>query len=702
MSLEKGSETFLYLNGVKVGKEVEHSLGRSFSFLEKAGRSPSKEFVGREATGTVPFSILVDKEVSNSFLTFMSLAENFALGTFKIWSGVSGDVEIIFQAFIEDYQKTASGNGVSRYQANLKMNGKMEILTDGAFQAESTNIDEISVYSAETGVFSYTLRNTSAGTTQSGNLTFSAPAEVGGFEDGLFKATLGSLVSGTKYELKVGLSSTPINVITQFNIPMGASDQHLLSSAEGDYLTKTGINTYALPKTVEQVEINGTANDYSGGGNDGAVKNSPAASFALSATLTFSNTAPYSRPTAVTINKSDGVVAGSYDSGTGVFTISAAGRIDSLTVDGEEVLLCANVGNVQQWKIGSTQYLITFSAVTWVLTNSNAILQAIGGNKLALGKSFTVGSTSGTYTKTNNILTFVISCKNLINAADVGLGTSSQLMCSVLNGSTFHFISTGYAAGQTKTSLTLSTTAGSLSFPKGSEAKTFAIEIDLDAETVKCVADGQIVVGSGTLNYATLRSYTFDRFACGGGFASSQFHIAYDRMLIYDTPTSILNTIDTTKFFDRDYPTLNLVFEALSENQNVGNFNINGVDYAIPTANAINDYPFFASSALNANGNPTGFDALGNPLPEGYSDRLFDFGNSLEWQTGSPVTDTYVALPPPTVSNTEYGTEYTTETPNSKSDLFYFPSGASAAVEAEIEKLQGLANDPAPKIIKRS
>jgi hypothetical protein len=122
---------------------------------------------------------------------------------------------------------------------------------------------------------------------------------------------------------------------------------------------------------IPQAQYVGAYKDYL------QIKNSPNVTVVNNATLTFSGTSPYSVPASVEIN--EGTATGTY--AAGVFTIGASGggTIDSLTVDGVTVYMCANSGLVQNWEQNAIKYQITFSAAVWTVTNSNAFLQAKGG-----------------------------------------------------------------------------------------------------------------------------------------------------------------------------------------------------------------------------------------------------------------------------------------------------------------------------------
>jgi hypothetical protein len=168
---------------------------------------------------------------------------------------------------------------------------------------------------------------------------------------------------------------------TLSNASLHQGDSTVLFSHANDYGFR--ISGGAVVPIVEggRTCVDGNPADYSGEYKPYLqIEGSPAASVLESATLTFSNVSPFTRPITVIIGS--GTATGSYNSGTGVFSVSGAGTIEYLVVDGINVYLCSNAGSFFKWTQNSISYGITFSAVTWATTtNNNAFLQANGGTK---------------------------------------------------------------------------------------------------------------------------------------------------------------------------------------------------------------------------------------------------------------------------------------------------------------------------------
>ena len=722
MALQLGKNQFLYLNDVRIGSEVSHSLQRSISFLRKAGRSDAKEFEAREKEGTVNLIFIVDDNQNNNIETFLALAETKALGTFKIDGSprllpvINSRLPVInFQGFIQSYQQLADLGTAMRFQATILISGDIEVLGSGGFQAQATNIDEISVYSSVTGAFSYNLRNVSAGTTVSGNLTFSAPAESGGFEDGLYKQTIGSLISGTVYELTVGLSANPIRVITQFNFQgLAAGDQHLFSSAEGDFLTQTGINTYGLPKIMAHVDLDGTANDYSGNGNNAEVRNSPCielggngqylsvstqisdvtfisvqiiTSTAGSANLSECNLFRLSNSTDDFIRiHTDGTLRTNTYTGT---TDVADGVLHTITIT-ETTSLNYEVrvdGNLEFTMTPVSKYNLGLSGGV-LFGRANTVANSIPSYD---GKVFNLqidGLEGSTPSKNKHYY----PCANNVGTVVSNVYLNQDASITSEDGTESDATQNDFAFNQSK---------GAFKYPVYNSSN-LTLQVNTDPNSKLTINSLEAVFSANTDTIVfrpLLDGLTLSQINEGysvrvkfeiTNYVSGVFRGAINNSSLLDFTASSLGVFEFTKIagsFDANP----VIFGCFSSSPFEGTVVLQEIEI-----NTI------LPSALDANGDSTGLDVQGNTLPTGYGDRFFDIEESLEWQTGSAVTNTYANLPPPNVSNNEYGDEETTETPNSKRDLFYFPAGASAAHEAEILKLNALADDSAPKVIKRS
>lgn len=661
---ELGRNIRLYINDTLVNCEITHTFSRAFEFLAKADRQQALSFIRRQKSGSVGVTMLVNYAAQTGYKTFIQVAESGAEENFSLWDGDTGSPRINFKGYIEGYTQTGDLKTLATLTANILISGDLEVLVSGSYKMKSTNIDEITVYSAETGTVPYSIRNTQTGITTSGTLNFEAPAISGGLANGLFADTITGLTSGTKYEVTVGLSTVK-EVYTQFNIPMGVNDQHLFSSSVADYLTETDIGDWGLPKTVEQCEINGTANDYSGANNNGEVKGSPAKSFLVGATLTFTNTAPYTRPannTDVAINKSDGVVAGSYNAATGAFTISTAGRIDSLSVTvgstTYEVFLCSGAGLRQNWEVGTVEFQILYSAATVATTNTNAFNQARGATDFG-----TIYQSVAANTGEDNIFgSFTIVPVNIA-------ATSS-------------FDSTGIAGETNVLKIEI------MGEPTGSPRVRALFQAFRNGVNIP------IPNGYGFFSY-TLRCkvYIDDNIDTTTRVRWSP-NASFTLVSTVPTPNSWQDIELTTN--STSWDTCEIIFE------------FSGVGTKTGIVIYLTDVEVISNtlipSALDASGNSTGFDVFGNALPAGYTDHFFDLQETLNFKTGGSAADeTYADLPPPNVSNNEYGVGATDTTPNSKRDLIYIAAGASAAVDAEIIKYQNaVAADLLPKIIKRA
>jgi hypothetical protein len=358
-----GRNLFLYVGGNKLGKELSHTFSRDFNFLEKRGLFVDRQIIMTDKAGDVSLSFILDYDASNSYKTLVSSAESQALLTFTIKTGVSGDPEITFQGNIIQYRQQADLDSVMRVEVSIVINGPVQVLVGGAYKIKSTNIDEISVYSLDEGSVPYVIRNTVTGVITSGTLTFAAPAIIGGIADGYFLDAITGLTSGTKYELTVGLGIAQ-EIWTQFNFTVLAADQHLFSSAAPDYLTETDIGVWGLPKTVNQVEISGVANDFSGNVNNGAVKNSPCLNLALNGTITFANTIGTTLPftnltTALNYVSHDGTAVLS-QSGE-ILTATTGGTVESILLgNGDRIYLSAGSGLGQLFNVNSRKVFFKF------------------------------------------------------------------------------------------------------------------------------------------------------------------------------------------------------------------------------------------------------------------------------------------------------------------------------------------------------
>jgi hypothetical protein len=695
-----GRNLFLYVGGNKLGKELSHTFSRDFNFLEKRGLFVDRQIIMTDKAGDVSLSFILDYDASNSYKTLVSSAESQALLTFTIKTGVSGDPEITFQGNIIQYRQQADLDSVMRVEVSIVINGPVQVLVGGAYKIKSTNIDEISVYSLEEGSVPYTIRNTVTGITTSGTLTFAAPAIIGGIADGYFSDAITGLASGTKYELTVGLGIAQ-TIWTQFNFSVLAADQHLFSSAAPDYLTETDIGVWGLPKTVNQVELGGVANDFSGNANNGAVKNSPCASVLVAATLTFSNTAPYTRPAAVTIGAGTATASG-YDSGTGVLTIDGAGTIEYLVVDGINIYLCSNAGNFLKWTQNSISYGITFSAVTWATTtNNNAFLQAKGGTK---HKILTGTSNQITYAST---LTLSETVNNTFKfRSRVGwygrTGVQARLPLTSNGGTGASARSNIFLDNATSVDPT-EVTRTRLNIFLRSSVSFSLFSTPFTAED--SVSNFDLIEITLTLNTSDLVNtsitYKIDNLTTGVTILA-ETTTTHD----FSAVTAASDYADFTK--SGLYPNDGTKFDRCIEYIEINN-GTDTVIYDVTTGTSTGTIgissdqteDFYLPTVLDSSGNSTGFDVFGSALPEGYGNRFFDFTESLEWKA-TPVTETYGDLPPPVVGVTEYGAEFVTN-PNAKSDIISIPAGAGASLDAEILKyLAAIQSDSLPKIIKRA
>jgi hypothetical protein len=676
-----GRNLFLYVGGNKVGKELSHTFSRDFNFLEKRGLFVDRQIIMTDKAGDVSLSFILDYDASNSYKTLVSSAESQALLTFAIKTGVSGDPEITFQGNIIQYRQQADLDSVMRVEVSIVINGPVQVLVGGAYKIKSTNIDEISVYSLEEGSVPYVIRNTVTGVITSGTLTFAAPAITGGIADGYFSDAITGLTSGTKYELTVGLGIAQ-EIWTQFNFTVLAADQHLFSSAAPDYLTETDIGAWGLPKTVNQVESGGVANDFSGNGNHGAVKDSTAASVLVAATLTFSNTSPYIKPTAVTIGGGTATASG-YDSGTGVLTIDGSGTIEYLVVDGVNVYMSSNAGMVQRWKQNSIQYQILFSAVTFTTTNNNAFNQAKGATKHPYILPKTTVNLTGAPTAFPVTTTFKFITRLRDYSFLFGLPGGQDLIRGFANFR-YDMSFTGFRAAN---SSVYSPVEGGILVSESEQGDLFEFDV-LTTCTGSIINQQDFILRNltkGTTKTRTVTGLSTNIASGSVGFlvrndgTNNAFAIEYQS---YD--------IGNTGVLDYEWQ--------FNESTRVYDTLTGAVNCTI-AASAIRDG--YSPSALDASGNPTGLDVQGNALPTGYGSRFFDFGNSLEWKA-TPVTETYGDLPPPIVGVTEYGAEFVTD-PNAKSDIISIPAGAGASLDAEILKyLAAIQADSLPKIIKRA
>lgn len=679
MSKVFGKDFRLKINGVLVSKEVSHAIQGQNDLLQIASRQLEKSWEVTNQQAVVNLDFFVDNEVTAGLETFLSLWKTGGTATFEIGTFVEGELSITFTGLIPTFNMGANVSSYMQAQWQIQTTGEISISVSGAFKARPTNIDEITVYSVKAGTFSYSLRNVKAGTTATGSLSFSG-ATVSEFGTDYYTSVISGLISGTKYELTVAFSET-ISIITQFNFTSGPPDQELLSIAEADYLTETGIYEYGLPYTQEPIALDGTVHDFSGNANHGQVKGSPAANFpAGTETLTFSNTSPYTRPTTVTIG--GGTATGSYNSGTGVFTLSGAGTIEYLTADGIDVYLCSNVGTFIKWVKGSTSYGITISSVTWTTTNNNAVLQKYGGNKyfpqsiVQATTHFLAGGSSQSFEIEFGYEfyggAFIVGNNNIASLINIGGGSRIEV-----NVSSFRIDYLGSIPSNTLYIFSTNSKPDLLEFIPYKFVLTYTHSTTIARLVVTNLNTDTVVIDTGSDISVDL--------ADGIGRTSGTSFIKYE-------PSKLNGSVKYMKITTNGVVTNYWQDLTISLVDSVGGNNV--------TTSILKG---LLPVKLNADGTTQNEDIQGNPIvnAEKRGRTFFDLGETMERKV-TPVDQNFATLPPPNVSNTDYGVEDTSQSVESKWGLIEVVAGAGAALDAEILKLQDLADDPAPKIIKRA
>lgn len=340
------------------------------------------------------------------------------------------------------------------------------------------------------------------------------------------------------------------------------------------------------------------------------LKNSPAGTFNAGFHLQFGFSGSQI-PDNVTINKSDGVVTGSWNSGNNRFEITNTGSIYSLDVtkDGNtiEMFLSINAGGYFRYQKGSTLYQVqaNFGAINWNLTQNNFFPNEVKGSTAIKGVlntlllNSTISDSPETFVEVefwwyqlDNLSKYFDRLGNGLFgfSGGTGGGTGDGFLAFAGNGQ-FQY---RYPAGSLNV---VGGTAISSAVNQSLKNKLVTVRLSRAAASNTMQVDWfESALGIGSV----FNSYSVDLTISGNNTGNLQIRQFFGYSNVGKRVTRFSNNTFTTKLNE------------WALNENTGQWETIVGAVTISSQNITTGY---IPSVLDSNGNPTGVDVFGNPIP---------------------------------------------------------------------------------------